>query len=181
MTALLQMRNYPIHKANHTWKITIAALAFLALALYDAIIGGAISSLLRIEGWFDPDQRVNDIYQLSYGLVIVATFIWLYFYIQSKEIVLATWILFIGYVEDTLFYLLIPLVNPLIMFITRGEKFEPATGVVFPESVSGWLGWLGRLFFEQRLEFDLEIIFGFNAIALAVAALLVSKHVRNPK
>src|SRR5574341_858619 len=83
-----------------------ACLTFFILALFDALIGGAISALLRIEGWTSLDQRLNDVYQVNYAVIVAAALAW--FYSRCRQIKLLTGlaVLFLGYVEDTVFYCL---------------------------------------------------------------------------
>jgi hypothetical protein len=168
----LSNANTPLVCYRH---LKIALVTFLALALFDAILGGSISALLRIEGWFPLDQRINDVYQLNYGIIITATLVWLYSQNRSTKPSLTIFVLFVGYVEDTLFYLLIPLVNPIIKFITKGVEFELETGTLFPEKISGWAGWMGRTFIGRNISFDMPVVFVFNFLAIVVVWLLWKK------
>jgi hypothetical protein len=86
--------------------------------------------------------------------------------------VLALAALFFGYVEDTRFYVLIPLVNPLIKFLTKGEPFRNTSGELFPEQISGWIGWVGRMFLGDNIAIVLRFVFAINAVAIALAAFL---------
>lgn len=153
-------------------ELKAAAITFLSLVLFDALIGGAISTILRIDGWIGFDQRLNDVYHLNYAIVIAATLAWFYSRFRQFKILLGMAALFAGYVEDTLFYVFIPLVNPLIKFLTKGEIFRNASGELFPEQISGWIGWLGRMFFNGNIAIDLQYIFLINAAAAAFAVFL---------
>ena len=158
--------------------LTIVLGTFLALSIYDAILGGALAALLRIEGWMPLDQRINDVYQLIYGTVVAASLLWLYSKTGLIKPPLTVWLFYFGFVEDTLFYLLIPLVNPVIKFITKGVGFELATGTLFPERISGWLGWIGRMFFGQDFSFDFMTVLAFNALAIITVFLIWRKPAR---
>ncbi len=152
-----------------------AVITFFSLVLFDALIGGAISTILRIDGWIGLDQRLNDVYHLNYAIIIAATLAWFYSRFRLIKPVLGLTILFLGYVEDTLFYLLIPLVNPIIKLLTNGEVFRNASGKLFPEQIAGWIGWLGRMFGGVYITFDIPIIFGLNLIAI-LAAIWLWRH-----
>jgi hypothetical protein len=140
--------------------------------LFDALIGGAISTILRIDGWIGLDQRLNDVYHLNYAIVIAATLAWFYSRFKQIKTVLGLAVLFAGYVEDTLFYVFIPLINPLIKFLTKGEIFRNASGKLFPEQISGWIGWLGRMFLGGNIAIELHHIFVINVGAVALAGFL---------
>jgi hypothetical protein len=148
-------------------------ITFLSLVLFDALIGGAISTILRIDGWIGLDQRLNDVYHLNYAIVIAGALAWFYSRFKQIKTVLGLAVLFIGYVEDTLFYVFIPLVNPLIKFLTKGEIFRNASGNLFPEQISGWIGWVGRMFLGGNIPLALNLVFVINTIALALAGFLV--------
>ena len=89
-------------------RLGLPLLIFLGLAVYDVIIGGAIAALLKSDGFTALDQRINNVHQLAYGLVAAGTLLWLYSHTRSHLPVLALTVLFAGFAEDTLFYLLMP-------------------------------------------------------------------------
>jgi hypothetical protein len=160
-------------RRNQPW--LAALLAFLALALFDALIGGAISAILRINGWTATDQRLNDVYQVSYAIIVAAALIWHYSHFKLMPPVLAIAILFLGYVEDTLFYCLTPLFNPVIKMLTKGETLQMASGELLPPQISGWIGWLGRAFVDRNIALALAAIFAVNTIAILSTILLFCK------
>ncbi|MGH7596567.1 MAG: hypothetical protein ACREOI_09455 [bacterium] len=153
-------------------QIKAATITFLSLVLFDALIGGAISTILRIDGWIGMDQSLNDVYHLNYAIVIAATLAWFYSRFKQIKTVLGLAVLFLGYVEDMLFYVFIPLVNPLIKLLTKGEAFRNASGELFPEQISGWIGWLGRMFWGGNIAIALRHVFMINAAAVSVAGFL---------
>lgn len=153
-------------------QLKAATITFLSLVFFDALIGGAISTILRIDGWIGLDQRLNDVYHLNYAIVIAATLAWFYSRFRQIKALLGLAVLFLGYLEDTLFYIFIPLVNPLIKFLTKGESFRNASGELFPEKISGWIGWLGRMFLGGNIAIDLLHVFVINAVAVALAVFL---------
>jgi len=149
-----------------------ALFTFLVLALFDALIGGAISALLRLSGWTALDQRLNDVYHVNYAIVVAAALVWHYSHFKHLPAVLAVAILFLGYVEDTLFYFLTPLFNPAIKLLTKGEAFQMAAGEILPQEISGWLGWLGRALLGRNIALAWPALFAVNAIAILAAILL---------
>lgn len=149
-----------------------AFLTFGALALFDALIGGAISTLLRLDGWTAFDQRLNDVYHVNYAVIVAGALLWHYSHFKHLPAVLASAILFLGYVEDTLFYLLTPLFNPAIKLLTKGDLFQMANGEILPQQISGWLGWLGRAWWGQNLALTRPILLAVNASAVLSAVLL---------
>jgi hypothetical protein len=148
-------------------------LAFVALTLFDVLIGGAIAALLQLEGFTAIDQRLNEVYQLGYAIVIAAALAWLYWLTRRWAHVLALGILFVGYVEDTLFYALMPLCNPVIALLTQGASYQVKGGAFFPASISGWTGWASRRWLGENAAFTMENVWLINAVALALALLLL--------
>jgi hypothetical protein len=157
-------------KSCKPWRA--AMLVFLALSLFDAVIGGAISAVLRINGWTAIDQRLNDVYHVNYALIITAALIWHYSYFKRLVPVFAVAILFLGYVEDTLFYCFTPLINPVIKMLTKGEALQLASGALWPQHISGWIGWLGRAGLSRNFAFAMPHVLALNAIAVGVAIFL---------
>jgi hypothetical protein len=149
-----------------------AVLTFFILALFDALIGGAISALLRIEGWTSLDQRINDVYMVNYAVIVAAALAWFHSHFRQRKLLIGLVFLFLGYVEDTVFYCLTPLVNPFIKMLTRGELFIMPSGKLFPDEISGWLGWLGRAFFGGNIALDMAVVLALNAIAIFIALFL---------
>jgi hypothetical protein len=157
-------------KRNHPW--LAALLVFLALVFFDVLIGGSISAILRIEGWTPIDQRLNDVYHVNYAIVVAGALIWHYSYFKLIAPVLAVAILFLGYVEDTLFYCFTPLFNPVIKMLTKGEALPMSSDMLWPQQISGWIGWLGRAWLSRNIAFNLFFVFVFNATAMIVAVFL---------
>lgn len=149
-----------------------ALFTFFALSLFDALIGGSISAILRIDGWTPIDQRLNDVYHVNYAIIVAAALLWHYAHFRLVAPVLAVVILFLGYVEDVLFYCLAPLLHPAIKMLTKGETLATSSGELLPQQISGWAGWLGRAVVGRNLAFSLSTIFAFNALAVFAALVL---------
>ena len=170
----------------HRLRFPIAALSlagpplllFLVLTVYDVIIGGAIAALLQSDGFTAVDQRINNIHQLAYGLVVGGVLAWFYARVQNVLPVLAVIMLFAGLVEDTMFYLLVPFLNPLIGVITGGAKYRVAGGAWLPDQISGWPGWVGRMAVGENVAFSRGEVLAANAIAGVLAAFLLLRYAR---
>ena len=155
--------------------LQLALKVFFILSLLDAVMGGSIAALLQVEGWTPLDQRINNVYQANYGLIVIATLSWLYFFKKIRKPVWAMAALFAGYVEDSLFYATIGIVNPFINFLTQGETYHAAGGGFFPERISGWIGWIGRMVFGHNVSFDLPVVFALNTFAIASAYVILRR------
>jgi len=152
-------------------RLTIGA--FMALVAFDAMMGGSIAALLQVEGWTPLDQRINNVYQANYAMVVIATLGWLYFFKKLKRPVLALVLLFVCYVEDTLFYIAVAIANPLIYILTKGATYHPHGGGLFPDSISGWTGWVGRMVAGQNVSFEIYWVFALNILAIVAAWLIL--------
>ena len=170
-----RIRYTPLPRETHTvWKYwSVPTLTFIALVLFDVLIGGGIAALLQLEGFTPIDQRLNEVYQLGYAVVIAATLAWLYWLTRRWTHILALGALFVGYVEDTLFYVLMPLCNPLIALITKGVRYQVKGGEMFPASISGWTGWASRRLLGQSAAFTIENVWLLNSVAVLLALLLL--------
>jgi len=166
-----------MHKTPSTrpgLRSAVAPLAvFFLLVLFDTIIGGALAALLQYDGFSALDQRINNVYQFGYGLVAAGAMLWLYQHSRSLVPVLACLMLFAGFVEDTMFYLLMPLCNPIIRALTGGAGYQIVAGAFMPPQVSGWTGWLGRMVTGQNIACPREGILALNVLAVAGAAYLL--------
>ncbi len=152
-------------------------LIFLGLAVYDVIIGGAIAALLKSDGFTALDQRLNNVHQLAYGMVTAGAMSWCYARARNFLPVLAVAVLFASFVEDTLFYLLIPFFNPLISLITGGVIYEAAGGEWMPGQVAGWTGWVGRMAAGQNMALARSTILLLNGIGIMLAFFLLRRYV----
>jgi len=155
--------------------LQLALKVFSILVLLDALMGGSIAALLQVEGWTPLDQRINNVYQTNYGMIVITTLSWLYFFKKIKRPVWVMAALFAGYVEDTLFYVAIVAVNPVIYLLTKGETYHLPSSGLFPERISGWIGWIGRMVFGQNVSFDLPVVFALNAFAISSAYVILKR------
>jgi len=114
-------------------------------------------------------------------MFVAATLGGLFFYTRSTRPALAILILYTGYVEDTLFYLLIPLVNPVIKFFNNDTAFRTPSGELLPESISGWLGWVGRMVFGHNVSFEIHVVFVINILAIVSVLLFWGSPDRTTK
>lgn len=164
----IQRHDQPAHSQR-------ALKTFFILVLLDAVMGGSIAALLQAEGWTALDQRINNVYQANYGMIVIATLSRLYFFKSMRKAVLAMTVLFLGYVEDTLFYVAVSVINPFINILTKGETYHAVGGGLFPESISGWIGWVGRMMFGHNVSLDLPVVFVLNAFAIASAYVIIKR------
>ncbi len=162
-------------------RLCATLVLFFALALYDAVIGGAIAALLKSDGFTALDQRINNVHQLGYGLLATGALLWYYLRVRHLLPVLALAVLFAGLVEDTLFYVLISVCNPLIKTITGGARYHSAGGEWMPQEVSGWMGWIGRMAAGQNLALARSEVFAVNGIAIGLAIILLLRYARAMK
>lgn len=170
-----EQRLSPVPPHEHAQDLQLALKVFFILVLLDAVMGGSIAALLRVEAWTALDQRINNVYQANYGLIVIATLSWLYFFKKMRRPVWAMAALFAGYVEDTLFFLVVVIVNPFINLLTKGETYHAAGGGLFPESISGWIGWVGRMVFGHNVSLDLPVVFALNSFAIASAYVILRR------
>lgn len=138
------------------------SLIFLSLVLFDILIGGSISTMLQVDGWTAIDQRINDVYQMGYGIVILS--LMLYLVTFNKAIATYLSILFLGFVEDVLFYTIIPLFNPIIYIISGYKYLRP-----FPVEIGGWIGWVSRILFNYEILIPTKV-----AIIIAIIAIIIA-------
>lgn len=172
---LNEQRQFASESKERVLRLNLALATFLLLALVDALIGGAISTRLQVAGWTARDQEVNNAYQLIYGMIVALTLVWLFFHTRSLRPILAVLVLYAGYVEDTLFYLLIPIVNPVLKLLNSGATFRTPTDSLFPERISGWVGWVGRLIWGQNVSFEMPVVFVMNTLAIGIVLLLLRR------
>lgn len=139
---------------------------------FDALVGGGIAAAMQKTGVWN--QMVNDFYQLGFAIIIAVILFLLYFALQWKGEVWAVLVLLFGYVEDTLFYLLIPIVNPVIKLISHGAEYRVSGGGMFPASISGWIGWIGRStgWGVWSLSMPAILVINFFAIVVAMGILI---------
>jgi len=113
---------------------------FFYLCLLDWFFGSWISAALQAQPPYN--QAASWAYQALYGFIVVVSLL-LADRLNQKSYVLnvfrawprffACGLLFLGYAEDLVFYLLLHVWNP------HGYDFY---GRFIPENISGWLGWL---------------------------------------
>lgn len=145
---------------------------FLPLVIYDVLIGGGIAALLQSEGWQGAAQRINNVYQFSYGIVVVSALVLAFFKFGKRREALAVLVLFIGLVEDSFFYLLIKLLNPLVQVLTQGAAYR-APESILPEGVASWPGWVSRMFLESFWRMRPSHVLLLNLAALLLAAIIL--------
>lgn len=139
-----------------------------AFALFDALIGGGVAAAIQKAGAWN--QTVNDFYQLGFSIAMAAVLLICFFVFGWRAEILAVLVLLLGYVEDTLYYVFMPWINPLIKLISHGAEYHVRGGGLFPPEISGWLGWLGRATEAGPISLGMPAILAINIFAIAVAA-----------
>jgi len=159
-------------------RIVITLLIFLPLVLYDVLFGGAIAALLQSTGWQGVAQRLNNVYQLSYGVLAAGVLLLAGWHFRRRREALAVLVLYAGLVEDTLFYLLIKPLNPVIAQLTLGAAYRAPEGIL-PEGVASWPGWVGRMFLESFWRLKPSHVFVLNLVAVVLAAAILAVRVKS--
>lgn len=149
-------------------RITQFLYYFLAACVADAICGGAVSALLQTRSpyW----QAMNDAYQFAFFVIAFA------FGLNVKYIrgMLCYWILMAGLLEDTIFYLIVPLFDWLILLLT-GTAYHAPEGI-FPDAIGGWPAWILRKL-GVEFAFPMWAVFAINAAAIvAVVKIQLSRR-----
>lgn len=144
----------------------------LLLSSIDALCGGGLSLALKEDGYWHPyDQTANDFYQAGFGVFCALFLLWRF----SKSFAsgLLALVLLLGYVEDRLYYLLLPLFSPVFEW-----RNLPRVGLDFPEEISGWIGWMARTFWDYKISFDGAQWYLLNLAALCLATIVVLQTTR---
>lgn len=124
----------------------------IAFAFLDAIVSGGISLVLRYDSWTMPDQLVSRLYQLGFGVFVLAALV--YLFCRGRKVFLLSGVLFFGLWEDLLYYVLLPAAWPVIEFVIRDGWTGPGyAGIYFPQHVAGWPHWLGKVLFGKDIIF----------------------------
>lgn len=167
------MKTFNSGNFNHTVATLAKALGIVVLlSSVDAIFGAGISAGL----WpnISSQQAVLDIYQSLFGLIVFSV---LWFARRCNfDTAFSALLLLIAYVEDTLYYLLLPITKHVVLFLSHGKLIvEPG----FPNRIGGYLGWLTRFFgIVPTVDFPLWIVLAMNITGLAVACILLWKQTK---
>lgn len=141
---------------------------FLYLCLLDWFFGSWISAALQAQPPYN--QRAAWAYQALYGLVVVAGLLlsdklnhrsYALDVFRSFPRFFACGLLFVGYVEDLTFYLLLHVWNP------HGYDFH---GRFMPAELGGWLGWLTGIVSGGDLILKLPLAGAVVTSAIAIFA-----------
>jgi len=134
-------------------------VVIVALALVDALFGGAVMAYLQRRGW---DQFVNDMYQFLIFVVCIPVI----YKLCDTWTVVQVMVLWVFFVEDVLYYWFMPLVAPLhVIMVGRYPTYDTAVVSIDPglkvkvpfqfgfirESYRGVLGIFMRRTFSGRM------------------------------
>lgn len=174
--------------------------ALIALALFDALFGGALAAILQHE-W---EQRINDLWQVGFGTICALTIVLLVFSAPTRKIILAAdragwsfrhafkplqdarWqaiyllAMLLAYSEDLLFYPVLWVLNDIGVtnLISGGfdYNFPP---YLWPWSLSGWFGFVTRLLTGETIK--LPTIWAMILTVGALAGILWHMQFRKDK
>lgn len=137
------------------------------IALYDAVIGGWIETVL----WPNilSQQLIMDGYQAGLSITI-GLFLFLYIYKLNPRVCWASLMLLVGYVEDTIYFLLLN-ISKYITYVISSGRVMPESG--FPDGISGWLGWIWRSFGMTFTKFPIEAVIGINLIFITITYIML--------
>jgi len=151
--------------------LIITALLVLSFSVFDALIHGGIAASMQASGVYI--QTISDIYQLGFALAMAGILGFAYFGCGWHREVLATLVLLFGLLEDMLYYLLMPLINPLISLLTDGAMYHTSGGGLLPPHVAGWIGWVSRTITGETVYVPLPLWLIINTCAIAFAIFLL--------
>jgi len=145
--------------------LTRTLVLILGFSLFDALIHGGIAAAMQRAGSYN--QTVSDMYQLGFAIAMAAVFVMVFFGLHWKRETIAVLILLFGFVEDTLYYAVMPLVNPLIRVLTGGAIYHVQGEGLFPPAIAGWVGWLSRAAGADTIYLSMGTIVIINILACA--------------
>lgn len=153
-------------------RILHVLLLIVSFSLFDALVGGGIAAAMQKTGIWN--QTVNDFYQLGFSIGMAVILLVCYGVLNWRSEAAAVLVMLFGYVEDTLYYVFIPIVNPMIKFISHGAEYHVYGGGMFPASISGWIGWIGRStgWGVWSLSMPAILVINFFAIVVAMGILI---------
>lgn len=155
-------------------RIAHVLILIISFGLFDALVGGGVAAAMQRAGaWI---QTVNDFYQLGFSIGMAVVLLIAYYSLRWRGEALAVLLLLFGYVEDTLYFVFMPLVNPLIKLISHGAEYHVSGGGMFPPHISGWIGWVGRATGWGMWDLSVPVILVVNFFAFVVAMGVIVYH-----
>ena len=152
--------------------------ALIALALFDALFGGALAAILQHEGW---KQRINDLWQIGFGTICLSSMALMILAPKAQAIIEtypatdenwrkvfynafisrqnARWqaiyllAMLLVYAEDLLFYPVLWALNEVgvTSLISGGYEYD-FPRFLWPWSLSGWIGFVTRLALGETIK-----------------------------
>lgn len=153
-------------------RILHVLLLVVSFSLFDALVGGGIAAAMQTSGAWN--QLVNDFYQLGFSIGMAVVLLVCYGVLNWRSEAVAVLVLLFGYVEDMLYYVFVPIVNPVIQLISHGAEYRVSGGEMFPPHISGWLSWVGRTtgWGDWGLTVPVMLVVNFFAIVVAMGILI---------
>ena len=145
-------------------------VVFFVLLIIDVILGAGISALLHVLDWGPEARMANKIYQVAYAFIVGGS---AFLLVSSFEETVVVLILFLGYIEDVLFYPLTWFLNPVLKLFW-GQEFILSEGVLPQRFSGGWIGWIQRVIFRHDNEGISRLtVFFIAGVALGMTATIL--------
>lgn len=150
------------------------ALSFglvLFVSFFDALAGGGLAIVFKIDGrWLPIEQGGNSLYQSFVGVATIAMLVLIWF--LNRRAAYGATILFLGYVNELLYYLFLPVVAVVHDFFLGPDM--GAQRLFFPAEIAGYFGWVSRLWGGNfTMPLPTVIIIASGAIALFYYTIFV--------
>lgn len=178
----------------------------VALALFDALFGGALAAILQHEGW---KQRINDIWQAGFGVICLLSIILLARSGNSWRIVYPTYekvtknplkrlyrwfktlhdarwqaiyllAMLLSYAEDLIFYPALWAFDYVgVTNLLSGGFDYNFPQFLWPWSLGGWLGFVTRWIMGETIK--LPVIWAMILSVGTLAGILIHQNYLNAK
>jgi hypothetical protein len=117
-----------------------------------------------------PRSTPNDVYQVNYAVNVAAA---LLRHSRCRQIKPLTGLAVLSSATlKTRCFIVSPSRQSLHQNVDPRRIFTMASGELFPHEISGWLGWLGRVFLGGNIALTMPSVLALNAIAVVVAIFL---------
>jgi hypothetical protein len=155
-----------------------AIVAVVFIATIDAILNGALLAVMRNTSC-GFNQHINDVYQITFGLAVAAMLV--YLWKRDGGVAARVLVMIFTYGEDALYFLILPLVQPVIRFITDGSGYV-VPGLI-PDFIGGWIGAIARLVFDKSFVMRHELaligaLLGFVVVLINPSGIFERRRLR---
>lgn len=112
-------------------------IVWFGIIASDVLINSGVAAYLQRKGWDREAQVVNDLVQA--WAFLFGAILHLYVF-DSYWLMALSMVHWVCYIEDTLFYAILNIINP--------HRYQLPIGG-YPERISGWLGFLNRHLWDK--------------------------------